>query len=188
MTDPSRPVQTLGAGAVGEGDDRAFRELFESECAYVVRLLGRLGVPERDRPDVAHEVFMIAHRHWATCDRERPMRPWLYGITFRVARDYRKLARVRHEVGGEVADVHDEQPSAQEALEAEQRRRLVADGLDALDFDRRSVFVMHDLEGLSMPAIAEALGIALNTGYSRLRLARADFTAYIKRARARDAV
>ncbi|MGL1733482.1 hypothetical protein ACSTG5_00205 [Vibrio parahaemolyticus] len=34
---------------------------------------------------------------------------------------------------------------------------------------------MHEIEGFTMPEIAEALGINLDTGYSRLRSARADF-------------
>ena len=46
--------------------------------------------------------------------------------------------------------------------------------LDVLDFDRRVVLVMHDLDEVAMPEIAAILEIPLNTAYSRLRLARAD--------------
>ena len=53
--------------------------------------------------------------------------------------------------------------------------------LDLLDFDRRVVLVMHDLDEVSMPEIASALDIPLNTAYSRLRLARADVLAAVRR-------
>ena len=37
------------------------------------------------------------------------------------------------------------------------------------------MFVLMELEELSAPEVSEALGVPLNTVYSRLRLARADF-------------
>jgi len=55
--------------------------------------------------------------------------------------------------------------------------------LEELDLDRRAVFVMHDIDGHVMPDIAAALGVPLNTAYSRLRLARADFAAAVERVR-----
>lgn len=169
-------------------DHREFRVLFEAECAYVIRAMRRFGVPERDCPDVAHEVFMIALRLLPSCDKTRPMRPWLFGIAIRVARDYRRLARVRREVPDASMEMFEHGPSPDEVLVAQEQRKLVNDALAALDDDQREVFVLHEMVGLSMPEIAEALGIALNTGYSRLRLARADFTSRVKRARRCDVV
>ena len=188
VTERARSCQIPARHVTLQNVQEEFRALFEAECSWVVRALRRLGVASRDCPDVAHEVFMIALRHFDTCDRTRPMRPWLFGIAARVARDYRRLARVRREVSGELEDAPDGSPSPHEALHAQQQRKLVNEALDALDGDQRDVFVMHEMIGLSMPEIAESLGIGLNTGYSRLRLARADFTARIKRARGRDVV
>ena len=59
-------------------------------------------------------------------------------------------------------------------------RDVVLRALEALDFDRRTVIVMHDLEGFDAPEIAAQLGALLNTVYSRLRLARADFRAAVE--------
>jgi RNA polymerase sigma-70 factor, ECF subfamily len=164
-------------------DDRAFfRALFEAEMGYVFHSLRRLGVAERDCADVAHEVFMIALRHLPTCDRSRPMRPWLFGIAYRVAADHRRLARFRREASTAPPDVPDSAPSPEEALDAQKRRALVARALDALEPGRRAVFIMHEIDGHAMPDIAEALEIPLNTGYSRLRLARAEFSAHVERS------
>jgi RNA polymerase sigma-70 factor, ECF subfamily len=43
------------------------------------------------------------------------------------------------------------------------------------------VFVMTDLEQMSAPEISEALGVNLNTVYSRLRAARAAFNEAVAR-------
>jgi RNA polymerase sigma-70 factor (ECF subfamily) len=57
--------------------------------------------------------------------------------------------------------------------------------LAQLDIDKRTVFVLAELEQLSVPEIAEALGINLNTIYSRQRAARAQFDAALRRHRER---
>lgn len=73
------------------------------------------------------------------------------------------------------------------ALSAARDRALVLSALDLLTDDRRAVFVAAEIEGLAMPEITAALGIPLNTGYTRLRLARADFIAAVTRLRPRRA-
>jgi len=62
-------------------------------------------------------------------------------------------------------------PGADETLAARQATDLVLAALEVLDDDRRSLFVLHELDGVSMPEVAAALSIPLNTAYSRLRLA-----------------
>lgn len=161
----------------------ACHALFEAECAYVLHSLRRLGVPHDDCADVAHEVFLVAFRLLPACDRTRPMRPWLFGIAYRVAAAQRRLARVRREVPSEDLERPDHAAGADEQLDQRRRERLVQEALGALDLERRAVFVMHDIDGHPMPEIAEVLGIPLNTGYSRLRLAREAFAARIKRQR-----
>jgi RNA polymerase sigma-70 factor (ECF subfamily) len=58
--------------------------------------------------------------------------------------------------------------------------------LDGLDLDRRAVFVMHELDEIPVPEVANTLAIPLNTAYSRLRLARVDVAAAIQRFRAKE--
>ena len=64
-------------------------------------------------------------------------------------------------------------------VEADERRRLVLEALQRIDLERRAVFVLHDVDGTPMADIAESLGIPANTGYSRLRVARAEFAAAV---------
>jgi RNA polymerase sigma-70 factor (ECF subfamily) len=52
--------------------------------------------------------------------------------------------------------------------------------LEELPAPQREVFVLAELELESAPDIASALGVPLNTVYSRLRLARARFEAWVQ--------
>ena len=163
-----------------------FRAIFDTECGYVWKTLRRLGVQERDLEDLAHDVFVVVYKRLDTYDPTRPLKPWLFGISFRVASDYRRLARHRRErITEDAAETEDDSPGADDRLESEQSRRLVLEGLESLDLDRRAVFVMHELDGHPIPAIAAALGIPVNTAYSRLRLAREQFAAAVKRIQLR---
>lgn len=161
-----------------------FRTLFELESPYVLRTLRRLGVTDRDVEDMAHEVFLAVHRELGKYDRARPIRPWLFAFCFRIASHHRR--KTRRETVQDVADVAiDPGDGADTLLDRERKRRLVLVALDELELDRRAVFVLHELDGLTCNAIAESLEIPLGTVYSRLRLAREDFTAKMHRLRAR---
>ncbi|HXU68008.1 MAG TPA: RNA polymerase sigma factor [Polyangia bacterium] len=159
-----------------------FPAVYAAELGYVWSTLRRLGVQERDLDDLCHDVFVIVFRNLAVYDARRPIRPWLFGIAFRVASDYRRSARHRREVAGTTREVVCPAPPADEVMLQRERQRLVLRALETLELDRRAVFVMHDIDGHVMPDIAVALGVPLNTAYSRLRLARADFAEAVRRA------
>jgi RNA polymerase sigma-70 factor (ECF subfamily) len=158
----------------------AFPAVYGAEFSYVWNALRRLGVQDRDVEDLCHDVFVVVFRNLAAYDTRRPIRPWLFGIAFRVASDYRRSAR-RREIPAPPREVPCPAPPADEVMLRRERQRLVARALEALELDRRAVFVMHDIDGHVMPDIAAALGVPLNTAYSRLRLARVDFAEAIKR-------
>jgi RNA polymerase sigma-70 factor (ECF subfamily) len=166
----SRQVQVSQAAAELSPD---FRRVFESEFGYVCRALRRLGVRDADLKDVAQELFVTVHAQLPRYDAARPLRPWLFSFALRYAANYRRLARNRDHVPeehalGHEADHHDVLA-----------RDLVLRALATLDFDRRTVIVMHDLEGFDAPEISSQLGVPLNTVYSRLRLARAELRAAV---------
>jgi len=171
--------------ADGANRDAEFRALFRAQCAYVLDSLRRLGVAPADLDDMAQEVFLVAFRHHPQYDRARPIRPWLFAFAAGVAANYRRLAR-HHREAAPVDDVAaDGAPLADEGLDAARDRELVLAALDALDPDRRAVLILADIDGVPAPEIAAALKVPLNTAYSRLRLAREDFTAAARRLLAR---
>jgi RNA polymerase sigma-70 factor (ECF subfamily) len=149
-----------------------FATAYDAEFEGVWLYLRRLGVPPADVEDAVHDVFVVAHRRYGSYDSTRPLRPWLLGIAFRVAAQWRRQRR--HEVGlDETAqEVPDAGQGPDDAVASRQVQSQLHAALGALDLPQRAVVVMHDLHGLSAPEIAEELGVPLNTVYSRLRLGR----------------
>lgn len=166
-----------------EGIRADFRGLFEREFGYVWGALLRLGVHAGDAEDVAQELFFQVYRKFDEYDPQRPLRPWLFGFAFRAASDYRRLARHRAEVIGSDADVAIDRPLAEDILVQADEGAIVATALDEIDLGRRAVLVAYELEEQPMKEIAEALQIPMNTAYSRLRRARDEFAAAVKRQR-----
>jgi RNA polymerase sigma-70 factor (ECF subfamily) len=161
------------------------RTIYEAEIGYVSESLQRLGVRYFDVEDVAHDVFVTLQRKLGDYDSTRPLRPWLFGICLRVASDYRRSARIRRETGSDqLPEPVDGAARPDDHLIAREARRRVLEGLGALSLEQRAVFVLHELDGIAIAEVAGALEIPLNTAYSRLRLARARFTAAIRRDRA----
>jgi RNA polymerase sigma-70 factor (ECF subfamily) len=163
--------------------DAEFACVFESEFDYVWNSLRRLGVREADLDDQVHELFLRVHRRWDRRDPARPVRPWLLAFAARVAADYRKLAYCRREIPGLSPHASDPAPLADAAAYQAELRAIVLDALQRLPWDRRALFIAVEIDGQSGPEVAEALGIPLNTAYSRLRVARTEFASALHELR-----
>lgn len=162
-----------------------FTAVYRAHFAYVIRALRRLGVREADLADLAHDVFVVVHRKLASFDPSRPMKPWLFGIAFRTALDKKRRHACFKESLSRDAGERDasQTPAADDLVAAREAHDIVMRALDALSDDQRAVFVMHELEGLSMPDVAEVIDAPLNTLYSRLRLARDAFSTAVRSTR-----
>src|SRR5262249_7850690 len=153
-----------------------FAALYEDHFAFVWRSLRRLGVAPAAIDDAVQDVFVVAHRRLADFEGRSSVKTWLFGILLRVARDYRRSAirRRRHGLvdaaeGDAEAVVDGDSPSPLDAAARTEAVRALHAVLEELDDEKREVFVMSELEQLSVPEIAETLGANLNTVYSRLR-------------------
>lgn len=165
----------------------SFEEVFATHYDWVRHTVRRLGIPERDADDLTHDVMVTVLKILPDYDPTRPIRPWLMGVAFRVTSTHRRSARVRREVVDMPAEPMASGPDQHAALEAEERRRLLLEALTEVDESRRPVLVLADIDGCAMPDIARELGIPLNTGYSRLRLAREELRAALHRRMRKEA-
>jgi RNA polymerase sigma-70 factor (ECF subfamily) len=159
------------------------RRLFVAHGGYVANSLRRLGIAHEDVEDVLHEVFLQVHRHLHEYDPARPARPWLFAFAFRTAAGHRRRAHRVRERPGVGAEAVDPAPRPDEQVAAAQDRKLVLDALEDLPIERRAVFVLVEIDGVSTQDVAVALSIPLNTVYSRLRVARQEFADAVRRRR-----
>ena len=170
-----------------------FRELFEAHFEFVWRTAHRLGTPEASLDDVVQEVFMVAFRRRQDFEGRSSLKTWLYGIAFNVVRAHRRELGAKHP-----AAVQPEQPADPDGLAdgadrpdewtaKREAARFVDRFLEQLNEDQRDVFVLTELEEMTAPEVASIVGAPLNTVYSRLRLARIEFTKAVARHRARNA-
>ena len=180
-------VPTHPALAILQTTELDVAEIHRAHAGFVWLTLQRLGVRPSDLEDALQEVFVVVHRRLPSYDRKSKLTSWLFGISLKVAAQFRRRAHLRREESvGELPD----RPSnpgfspEQAALELERRREL-EHVLDALEPQKRAVFVMFELDGLSCVEIADLLDVPVGTVHSRLHAARKAFAAAARRELAR---
>jgi RNA polymerase sigma-70 factor, ECF subfamily len=171
--------------ALRREDPEAPELLVETYGDRVYRLAMRITGSNEDAEEVAQDALWTAARKISTFKGEAAFGSWLYRIAANAA--YQKLRARKakaHEIAmDDVLPAFDEagrhfEPMAdwsdrvdEQALQGELRQVLGA-AIDELPPDYRTALVMHDVEGLSNPDIAEALGISLPAVKSRVHRSR----------------
>jgi RNA polymerase sigma-70 factor (ECF subfamily) len=174
-----RPADA-GAVPASERDQRIGAALAR-HFALVWRSLRRFGVPAAEVDDAAQHVFLSLSARLADVPPEKE-RSFLLASCLRIAANARRREQRRPDQASEEPYRRaDEAPGPEELLVSKQRRAELDRALDELPLDQRTVFVLFELEGFSLPEIAESLGIPLGTATSRLRRARDRFEAWVER-------
>lgn len=169
----------------------SFEAVYDEHAESVWRGLRRLGVADAAVDDALQDVFVVVFRRLGEFEGKSSLRTWLFGIAVGIARNYRRSARRRAPEGALAAEVDDDLPAPDSrgpegrAQTAEAVRTLYA-LLDQLDEDKRTVFVLADLEEMTAPEIAATLSLNLNTVYARIRAARQAFEQAVARHRAKE--
>jgi RNA polymerase sigma-70 factor, ECF subfamily len=182
-----RPSLSPTGDALTGGAERS-RALVLAHFDFVWRLLRRLGLPEPAVDDAAQQVFIVASRRLA----EIPLgseRTFLYGTALRTAatwrRDSRRRARWEEAATTEAISGA---PNPHEELERRQALALLDAILRRLEYPLREVFVLCEIEELTMQEVAVLVGIPMGTVASRLRRARREFALQVRRLRAKGAI
>ena len=159
------------------GDMGAFGLLVERHQDVVRRVSARI-VGDGEAEDVAHDVFLRAFHRLALFRGESAFRAWLLQIAHNTAlnvatrRRTSPVAEVEEAIAGGGRESRARTPA--EALEANERRKRLAEKLRLLQPSHRAVLVLRDLEGLSYEDIAHITGSPLGTVKGRLHRARAE--------------
>lgn len=184
MVSPARtlPLPTVEPAAPARAvtsPDRLTR-LFHEHFDLVWRTVRRLGVPPEALDDAAQEVFVVASRRLDAIAPGKE-RAFLYGTAVRVASCARRSVQRRRRAPqtDDELELPDGGPAPDELVEQKRARELLDAIVADLPDDTRPVFVLHELEGLTMEEIAACLELPPGTVASRLRRARELFHAAV---------
>jgi RNA polymerase sigma-70 factor (ECF subfamily) len=155
------------------GEPAAFRQLFREHRASVARLVHRMTGGSADLEDLVQEVFVQVHKSLGSFRREARLGTWIYRIAVNVVLMHRRAQRSRPatiHASEEAAVLDDDQPDEQLA----RRRRVAAlyRLLDSMSEKKRTVYVLHEIEGLSPAEISKIVGAPVLTVRTRLFYAR----------------
>ena len=145
--------------------DEACLHAFRGELDYVSRTLRRLGAAPADVDDLVQEsgLLLALRRSWSEYDANRPSRPYLFGISFRIAWCTRADTSRRREVASGAVDVATPGPGPTTRSKAQGARALVLAALERIPLPRRAVLVRHEIDDVPVREVAEGLGIPLFT-------------------------
>ena len=152
---------------------------FDGELGYIFATLKRLGAAPHEVEDLAQEVFVVLHRNWRTLDADRPLRPYLFGVAFRILCAHRRR-RAREILRADV-EADDGALSPEGSLQNKQTVALLMAALEHLPMSRRAVVVMHDLDEVPIADVARSLAITRFGAYARLRKGRRELAAAVRR-------
>jgi len=164
------------------GDVDAFRELFRRHRNDVARLVHRMLGPSSDLDDVVQEVFLQVHRSIRDFRGSSQFSTWLYRVTVNVVLMHRRSARSRpvfSEAPPGVAP-SDSRPLPDEQVARLARVRAFERLLGRLSDKKRTVFVLHELEGLSPAEIARIVAAPVLTVRTRLFYARRELAVMLR--------
>ena len=171
--------------ALRRDDPDATEQLVERYGGRVYRLAARIIGAGEDAENVAQDALWAVARDIHTFTGELPFSSWIDRIA---ANGASQRLHARRQESGEIA-LEDVLPSLDDdgrhfapmddwssrldrpAIQGGVRQ-ILTDAIAALPPDYRTVLVLHDVEGVSNPEIAETLGVSLPTVKARVHRAR----------------
>ena len=184
MPDPTTNPELVRRAKAGELE--AFDTLVARHENLVYSLARRIVQQEQDAEDVTQQAFISAMEGLESFREEASFSTWLQRIAthaaLKVLRKRKGLPTVSLEAATEPQEGYDTVPhpefiadwkeSPSELVERQETRRLLDEALAQLDEKHRVIFLLRDVEGLSVKEAAEALGLSVANVKVRLLRAR----------------
>ena len=149
---------------IAEGDETAFESIYRSYVPQLAAFLKRFSVSDREVDEIIQETFL---RVWLQRDKlpgvEFP-KAWVFRITSNIIFNYLKRSvteeKAKHMIGGNAKLEHND---TEETLHLHQLMSAIARAVENLSPQRKRVYEMSRRDGLTIPEIAEKLGLSNNT-------------------------
>jgi len=164
------------------GDAEAFREIFRQYRSEVARLVHRMLGRSADLEDIVQEVFLQVHRSIRDFQGKARFSTWLYRVTVNVVLMHRRAAKSRpvFSVAPDGLVPADARALPDDQVARLRRGRAFYRLLDRLSDKKRTVFVLHELEGMAPSEIAKVVGAPVLTVRTRLFYARRELLTMIR--------
>jgi RNA polymerase sigma-70 factor (ECF subfamily) len=154
---------------------RQFEQLIQPHFSVLHRVAFRFTGTEHDAEDLVQETCVRAYRHLDKLSRLDNPRAWLLHVMQNLFIDSTRRYENTNVIPLDAAPdgrVQANQPSVEEAVDAEQAAHRITLSLRKLGKEHRSLLVLHDVEGYSLSELGEITGLKIGTIKSRLHRAR----------------
>jgi RNA polymerase sigma-70 factor (ECF subfamily) len=167
-------------------------DLSESLARYrdtLARYIRGMVRNDAEAEDLTQETLLRAYAKLPSLEDPARLAPWLYRIATNVTYDRFRQASYRYrpvsldEASSSVAEttkleiLPDNSPRLDKLMEQREMSLCVRDYIEKLSDPYRAVILLHDVQGLTNPEIAEMLELSLATVKIRLHRARAKLRA-----------
>ncbi len=164
----------------------SFDRVYAETASFVWTNARRLGIHPSNIEDVVQDVFLVVHRRLGEFEERSSARTWVFGIMLNVINDHKRRFRRKESKNvppptSSETDLAGTGPNPENQAATRESLSIVQNVLEAMSEEKRIAFVLSQMEGLTVPEIAEITGESATTLYGRVRLARAEFETLVNR-------
>jgi len=153
----------------------SFEDVAETLSGPLQRYLERMVGNRATADDLLQETLLRIARGLPGFEGRSSVKTWAFSIATRIATDYfrRPETRARIVDVDQVQELSASDTDIEGRLVIDEMNTCVREVIDSLPEDYRAALVLHDLEGLTVAATAEACGCTMATAKIRIHRARA---------------
>lgn len=165
-----------------QGDKYAFSELFNQYKVMVYRIVCRFLGQAEDADDAVQQIFIELYKSLPGYMGNSKFTTWLYRIAVNVSIQYIRKRKRDSEFDTLNPESHiDSTQNASASIEKTELQKQIAVALEGIHERKRTVLILHDMEGLTMEEIAGITGLPLGTVKSRLFHGRDEMRSKLKK-------
>ena len=166
----------------GNGDTNAFREIVDEYQAFAYAVSYRFLGNAEDAEDVVQEVFIRLWKNLKNYKPEVKLTTWLYRIIANLCLDFLKSVYGRQRKNKvDVESILQCTVGSDESMLAKEFNELIQEAAAALTSKQKAVFILRDLEDLSVEEVCGILSMSAGNVKSNLYYARQQMSEKLKK-------